>query len=335
MSGHVFTGIRKGFSNGSYYTSNFLNYLFVPRIWYQHRLEKTMSAFSSEQIQLMKKRADYYNKLASCTPLNGGVTVGDYHFPYRKYVADGKARRFTSYFNDQYRVMKYFPSHYRFRFIHGDVTQIPSHPTFVKSRPIGNDNENAVILKLDSRRHFQFVKDNLPFSEKKDMLVSRTTWCNARPWRRLFCEMFWNHSMCNVGKSQPEVHEDFPESVKGFMSIEEQLQYKFIACIEGIDVATNLKWVMSSNSIAVSAPMKFETWFMEGTLIPNYHYIEVKPDYSDLIEKLNYYISHQDKAEAIIKHAHEYVSMFMDESSELATQLLVAKKYFTLTNSQL
>ena len=55
MSGHVFTGIRKGFSNGSYYTSNFLNYLFVPRIWYQHRLEKTMSAFSSEQIKVLGK----------------------------------------------------------------------------------------------------------------------------------------------------------------------------------------------------------------------------------------------------------------------------------------
>ena len=61
--------------------------------------------------------------------------------------------------------------------------------------------------------------------------------------------------------------------------------------LEGIDVASNLKWVMSSNSIAVMPRPTCETWFMEGTLIPDYHYIEIKPDFSDLEERLNQYIT--------------------------------------------
>ena len=71
---------------------------------------------------------------------------------------------------------------------------------------------------------------------------------------------------------------------------------------------------------------------MEGRLIPDYHYIEVKPDYSDLIEKIEYYIVHPSEAEAIIEHAHEWVKQFQNPRIELATQLAVAQKYFDLTD---
>ena len=56
------------------------------------------------------------------------------------------------------------------------------------------------------------------------------------------------------------------------------------------------------HSIAVSPHLTCETWFMEGTLIPDYHYIEIKEDFSDLKEKLQYYIDHPEKANAIIQH---------------------------------
>ena len=71
---------------------------------------------------------------------------------------------------------------------------------------------------------------------------------------------------------------------------------------------------------------------MEGTLKPNYHYIEVMDDFSDLEERLNYYIEHPDEAEAIIQHAHEYVARFQDKEREKLISLLVLKKYFEATN---
>lgn len=75
------------------------------------------------------------------------------------------------------------------------------------------------------------------------------------------------------------------------------MDYKFIMALEGNDVASNLKWVMSSNSIAVMPRPTCETWFMEGKLIPNYHYIEIKPDFTDLEERLKYYIEHPEEAQ--------------------------------------
>ena len=75
-----------------------------------------------------------------------------------------------------------------------------------------------------------------------------------------------------------------------------------------------------------------ESWFMEGRLIPNYHYIEIKPDFSDIAERLAYYNEHEDEAKAIIKHAHEWVEQFLDKKREDVISYLVMKKYFQHTS---
>ena len=312
-----------------YLTGHFLDYALVPRWIYRMRRESILKHLSAEEWQEVERRVAYYSRIDGKQQLEDGVPVCEFKFPFRQ------KRRFTTYFFDLYDVVKYFEGENRFRFIFGDVTHIPDEPTFVKSRPITvNDrNANAVLLKLNKMRHYGLMVDNdIPFSEKKDMLVARTTWANSSSQRRALYKLYWDHPLCDVGKTRIEQDEDLPQTVKGYLSVRQQLQYKFIACVEGVDVATNLKWVMSSNSIAVSPPMKFETWFMEGTLIADYHYIEVKSDFSDLIEKLRYYIAHPVEAQAIVQHAHEFVSCFKNKRLERATQIVVAQRYFGITN---
>lgn len=321
------TQFGKGLSRWWLYIRTFGDYFLVPRYFYRLRLKSLLRSLSAEDREYVRQRVEYYNRLSQPARLNNACRVGDYHFPF------GQKKKLTKYFFDLYEVVRYFPSRAAFCYIFGDVTTVPAQPTFVKSRPIHGDNACSVLLKLNKWRHFRFVNDKLEFAEKKDMLVNRTTWSNANPLRRTLNEKFCQHPMCNVGKTRMEENEQLPESVKEFLNIPQQLEYKFIACIEGNDVATSLKWVMSSNSIAVSPPLNYETWFMEGTLIPDYHYIEVKPDYSDLIEKMNYYIAHPQEAEAIIQHAHEYVRQFQDRRRERIIQLMVADKYFKMTQS--
>lgn len=182
-------------------------------------------------------------------------------------------------------------------------------------------------MPLNKVRHFRFIKDSKLFRDKKDMLVFRNV---VRQQHRLdFLDRHFGNHLCDAGQTNRDWGN--LEYLKPYMTIEEQLDFKFVACIEGNDVATNLKWVMASNSIAVMPRPKIESWFMEGTLKGDYHYIEIKDDYSDLEEKLWYYIAHPDEAEAIIKHAHEYVDRFRDISKELLTARLVAEKYFELT----
>ena len=57
-------------------------------------------------------------------------------------------------------------------------------------------------------------------------------------------------------------------------------------------------------------------------------------DFSDLEERLNYYIEHVDESLEIIRHAHEYVSQFKDKRRENLISLLVLDKYFKMTGQK-
>lgn len=239
------------------------------------------------------------------------------------------------YYFDAMEIARYFNQHLRWILKSGDVINLFPVPTVVKSRPLGDDNQNSVILKLEKNRHFLFVNDKKPWREKKNVAIFRGDLGTGKKNRDVFMEKFADGQSPLVDAASTNRSEAHPEWQKGKMTIGEHLDYKFIMSLEGNDVASNLKWVMSSNCVAVTPRLRRETWFMEGTLIPNYHYIEVKPDFSDLEERLQYYIDHPEEAEAIIQHAHEYVSQFFDQKRERLISLLVLKKYFDITNRQI
>ena len=142
----------------------------------------------------------------------------------------------------------------------------------------------------------------------------------------------FHNPYCDLGQINRGTKHD--QWFKKKVSIDYHLKYKFILCIEGNDVASNLKWVMSSNSVAVMPKPKFESWFMEATLIPNFHYIEIKDDYSDLNDKLEYYISNLDELKEISLNANNYVNQFKDEKDEKIISLLVMEKFFSLSGQK-
>ncbi len=212
----------------------------------------------------------------------------------------------------------------------GDINIYLPLPSVTKSRPIHGDNINSVILNLDKVRHFIFVNDSKRFADKKDVAIFRGGIVGKRRLRmRLpFCEKFFGKPGFDVAV----LDRSYPEWYKDKITIKEHLDCKYIMALEGNDVASNLKWVMSSNSIAVMPRPEMETWFMEGRLIPDYHYIEVKPDFSDIEEKMRYYSTHIEEAEAIIAHAHEYVNQFRNSKRERLISLLVLDKYLNIVN---
>lgn len=140
-------------------------------------------------------------------------------------------------------------------YVFGDVTHIPNSPSIVKSRPISAGNQNSVLLNLDKTRHFVWVKNDKPFHEKKDLLIGRGG--ADLPNRFDFYEKYFNHPLCDLGFVGRGIGK--PEWQKPKFGIEKHLDYKFILSLQGNDVATNLKWIMSSNSIAVMPKPTVET----------------------------------------------------------------------------
>ncbi len=303
-----------------YYATSFTRQL-IPKRIFQSALERKLSALKDHNIDYISKRVNYCNKLEKNVNLSD-ASESLTNFKLRK--------KDKTYFFDCYEYTRYFQSDLKADFTFGDVTFVPVGPSIVKSRPVAGNNTNSVMLNLDKVRHFTFINDKKDFREKKNMLVSRNY--VTQEHRIRFLEMYINHPLCNIGKiNKSSNHQNL---LKEILTIEEQLDYKFILCLEGNDVASNLKWVMSSRSLAVMPVPKFETWFMEGTLIPDYHYVLIKDDYSDLEERMEYYITHTEKALEIIKNAHRYAEQFRNKKREDLISLLVLEKYFYRTNQK-
>ncbi len=323
MKKEILYRIRSGKnSKFIYYAVNMFR-ISVPKFLFRVRLRKKLASSANRpDWNYIQQRVDYYNKLSKKVNLPEAA--------HR--LSEHKITGQKVYFFDTYQYTRWFPGHYQWGFCPGDVTYIPEYPSIVKSRPLAADNSNSIIMKLNKVRHFVFVNDRKRFVEKKDMVVFRGK-VKGKSSRKRFMEMYFHNAMCDLGDVSKNTT-DPAEWQAEKMTIREHLDYKFIMALEGNDVASNLKWIMSSNSIAVMPRPTCETWFMEGTLIPDYHYIEIKPDFSDLEEKVNYYIKHIDEAQEIINHAHEYVDQFRNRERESLISLLVLDKYFTLTGQK-
>jgi len=303
-----------------YYLKNYCG-LIIPNIFYRSQLNRDLKKIARYDREYIKMRVNYYNRLKQGTSTNDGAIL------LRNFKLGKKHK---VYFFDNFELTRYFEPSYKAGFIFGDLRHVPASPSMVKSRPIDGDNSNSILLNINKIRHFRFINDSIQFESKKNMLLSRNSVNQENRVR--FLEMYFGHPLCDIG--QTNRGKNNPAWNVDFMTISEQLSYKFILCLEGYDVASNLKWVMSSNSIAVMPKPTCETWFMEGRLIANYHYIAIKEDFSDLEERLTYYINHTDEALQIINNAHRYIEQFKNKKREKLISQLVLEKYFHCTQQK-
>lgn len=268
--------------------------------------------------EVHKPEIDYYCKIDQPISLQKGIKVRDINL-----------LKNSGYTYDLYAILYPFREELSFNFIPGDVTTVPEYPSFVKSRPIEGQNDNSVLLPLDSQRHFRFVNDRTRYADKLDGVV----WRGAayQEHRRRFLESCSGLSFMNAGNTAVQRNGNIPFT-KPKMSIREQLKYKFVLSLEGNDVATNLKWIMSSNSVCIMPRPKYETWFKEGTLIPNYHYIEVLDDYSNIKEIFEEYLKNEKECHSIIKNANNFVGEFLNYDQRLMLSRLVVSRYQGLCN---
>ena len=316
----------------------------VPAAFYRARRDRLLRSIAGRpDAAEIEARAAYYCKLAPGVVAGPGTPDSEVVFPFRGYTysqehlgrtrtvgENSPPRRALAYYLDARESLRYFPPEFRYRLICGDAFWVPASPTLTKARPIaeGAANANAVLLCLNKIRHFLFVRDTVPFSSKMAQAVFRGK-VTEKPKREALFRKFFGNPRFDLGDTdrRPEV----AEWITPRMPIPDQLKYRYILSIEGNDVASNLKWILSSNSVAVMPKPEFETWFQEGLLRPGVHYIEIAPDYSDLEEKLAWYDGHVEEAEKIVAAGHAWVRRFADAHRERLVSLRVLERYFTAT----
>lgn len=299
-----------------YYIKNY-SYNALPTVFFRWNYKRLKHFEENCDKQELENRINYYFKV------NRYFNIPEMAIA----VKDFKKTKGTGYYLDLKEFSHYFSADTRFAYQLGDDTNVNPFPTLFKARPINGDNANSILFKLNKRRHFKWVDDPHTFIEKKNMLVWRGG--VFHDLRKRFVRNFWNHTLCNVGQTNKK-RENVPWQ-KECLSIKEHLKYKFIFCPEGNDVATNLKWVMSSNSLCMMPKPTCETWFMEGSLKAGIHYVEINNKFSDLEAKILYYTSHTTEAEKIINNAHQYIKQFRDNDFEDLLCLKILERYAELS----
>lgn len=261
----------------------------------------------------------------------------------------------TTYYQDMTRAIHYLPTFYKtcFLFYPHDRVEGFTVPTLVKSRPIHDYNE-SILFNMNYIRHFSDVYKvedvDIPYHEKKNILIWRGSdtgygFGNNIPFRpvsrQTLVETYYNYEghEIDVGLSSVSVNNKnkslmtttsvpcFQNYVKPKMSMKEMLQHKFILSVEGNDVATNIKWILCSNSVAFCPPFTINSWILEEHLHPWQHYIPVRHDFLDLPEKVEWAMNHPTECEGILKEAHKYMEPFLDIKQEKKIMSVILEEY--------
>lgn len=311
-------------SKAAYYMQAALRDMLPDRLYamrLNRELERCAAMYDRDYIA---DRVDYYCKLSR------PVTLGSDSEPIGALQRKGNP---STYYYDSREALQWFNPELRWHYLFGDIRDIPAEPSVVKSRALGTDNSNSVLLKLDRCRHFVYINDHLQPEEKEDRAIFRGH-IGTRENRALFCRMYADNPRVDAADTLPGATEGHKHTsqMKPMMSFYEHLRFRYIMALEGNDVASNLKWIMSSRSAAVMPKPTCETWFMEGRLVGGVHYVEIRPDFSDLEEKMDHYSNHLDELRTIVDNANRYVAQFRDPRRERYIALLVMQKYFKMTN---
>lgn len=216
----------------------------------------------------------------------------------------------------------------------GDISDTSKVVPYVsKSRPCGVYGFN-VLLPLNNINHWRPVANiklyDIPYDSKKNVVVWRGSSTGNK--RENFVEKYYNYPGHELNVGFTFFTNGYrgarnPRYLKRAMPIAEQLQYKFIISLEGNDVATNLKWIMASNSLCIRPKSTCSSWFMEDKLEPWVHYVPLREDYSDLLEIYKWCIENPESCKRIVKNANDYISRFMDGNHEFSIINQVLKGY--------
>jgi serine/threonine protein kinase len=119
--------------------------------------------------------------------------------------------------------------------------------------------------------------------------------------------------MDKYGKYIIDKHE---KRMLAFLSPKQQSEYKYIVNVDGHVSAFRLSLELSMGSVILAVNSQWKIWY-SNLLIPFTHYVPVKEDLTDLIEKIKWCRENDDKCEKIAKNAREFFLTFLQKDGVL------------------
>ena len=220
--------------------------------------------------------------------------------------------------------------HKHFYFVSGDVEHVTS---FALCKNRCADSNTGVILRcLEYDRHWYNYYNrpaDIPFDKKLNAVFWRgvTTGRPDRAGNRFDLVKRWYGKYDIAFSKIVQGRDDYKKYVKEERPITYFLKHKYIISVEGNDKDSGLNWKLNSNSLVLMARPRVTSWLMETTLIPDYHYVLLKDDFSDLEERLRWCKYNQEKCKEIISNANNFMKQFADVVAEEKLEVDVINNY--------
>lgn len=206
---------------------------------------------------------------------------------------------------------------------HGDTDALP---IIRKARKL--TDQHSVLYDFRSLRYntpcLEVNKHDIPWSNKKKDVVWRGA-TTGQIKREAFVTNY--HDRYNVGFSTAKQKPHLAEMIKPRISIAEQLKSQFIVSLQGNDLASNIRWVLFSNSVPIMPKPEWTSWTMEEKLEPFVHYLELDDNLTNLEELLNWADNHPRECEQIAQNGKSYVSQFLDKRHDTQVRMMLLEEF--------
>lgn len=248
-----------------------------------------------------------------------------------------RAAMIRDYYNPVSEAHKRAEVSRRYQLVLGDsITPSPS-PTFHKARKVEGCGLD-VIVPMQRDRHFGRIRHVAEVDQPFDRKVGKVVWRGATTGRfqgASLSSRYYVYERFAAISAVPDLDIGFSEvtgamafleatgfgpverCIKPALSMEEQLQYKYLLSLEGNDAASGLKWMLASNSVVLMPRPTILTWACETLLVPGVHYVEVKHDLSNLEEVYAWCERNQAQCREISRNARAFILPFADKPREM------------------
>lgn len=168
------------------------------------------------------------------------------------------------------------------------------------------------------QKEILYLNSQSLWKQKKELLFWRGA--SSKTLRFKLCEMSLKHeNLIDAGFSEMvderkikelkswNRFDDYLSFQRPFATLQKQLSYKYLPVLDGVMCTyPGYQWRLLSNSIVFKQKSDEVQWFYLA-LKPYEHYIPIKEDMSDLIDKINWAKSNDEKCKDITKKATEFV----------------------------
>jgi hypothetical protein len=124
-------------------------------------------------------------------------------------------------------------------------------------------------------------------------------------------------------------YNDVPEIARfsrPYVAHSDQLKYRYLMSIRGMDVATSLGWQLSTNSVLLKEDYPWEVFF-EAYVRPWSSYVPVAPDFSDVLEKVSWCEQNPGACREMIENRHRLVPLLIDTDTQSAVFRRIVQLY--------